>query len=709
MKTNLLADVTSWLVWILPLVSSVFVPLIARVSAKARNAFVVAVSTVTAFLAFTLIPAATSGASGAINLVAPWIPQVITAGVFIDPLSVLFTCLVGFFGLIIVIYSLGYMKHEENLTRYYFYLLLFIGSMIGLVISDNFLQLFIFWEMVGFCSYSLISFWNNRPEAVKAGNKVFIMTRIGDASLLAAIGILYASLNTFSFHGTITAIVNGALPASTLTAVAFLVLGGAIAKSAQLPLHTWLYSAMEAPTSISALLHAATMVKAGIYLIARFILIAAPMIAVLQVSWLPTVAWVGVLTAFLGATMALYTPDIKGVLAYSTVSQLGFMMAALGSVSLAAAASLGWFASLFHTMSHAFFEGLGFLLAGGIIHELGTRDMRLMGGLKKAMPITYALALIMILTTSGLPPFAAFFSKGLIITSITEAGSLLQVIVIYAATALTFAYSLRFITLIFLGKESAHLKKLSPHETPRIMLLPAGVLAALCIVWGFLQTQLGTFLGVEAQTSLLGSFFSLETVIFFAILIPAGLLVYATYWKNYSIMNAIRSASNPLAKLLSHGYFFDDLYEKAVAKGVMLFSGGVRFTEVTNLENFPQAFANGVIRFAGGVHKYLDAAADQLLNVIAGKTLKGAEKVKILDSLADRLLDLIAGRTEKGASKVKTIDSIAERLLNLIAHRTVRSAAKAEKIPPNSLQHYLAAALLGLIILVILLIISIGV
>jgi NADH-quinone oxidoreductase subunit L len=705
----MLSNITSWLVWMLPLVSSVFVPLIARAGAKVRNGFVVAVSMTTAILALTLIPAVTSGVEGAVNLVAPWIPQVITAGVYIDPLSVLFTCLVAFFGLIIAVYSLGYMKHEENLTRYYFYLLLFIGSMIGLVISDNFLQLFIFWEMVGFCSYSLISFWNNRPESVKAGNKVFIMTRIGDASLLAAIGILYASLNTFSFHGTITAILNGALPESTLTVVAFLVLGGAIAKSAQLPLHTWLYSAMEAPTSVSALLHAATMVKAGIYLVARFILIAAPMIAVLQVSWLPTVAWIGVLTALLGATMALYTPDIKGVLAYSTVSQLGFMMAALGSVSLAAAASLGWFSSMFHMISHAFFEGLGFLLAGGIIHELGTRDMRLMGGLKKAMPITYALAIIMILTTSGLPPFAAFFSKGLVITSITEAGSLLQLIIIYGATALTFAYSLRFMILIFWGRESEHLQELKPHEAPKIMLLPAGVLAALCIVWGFLQPQVGAFMGVEAETSLLGSFFSLETVIFFAILVPAGLLVYATYFKNYSVMNAIRSASNPLAKLLGHGYFFDDLYEGGVAKGVMLFSRGVKFFEVVFLEIFPQVFANMVVRFAGGVHKYLDSASDQLLNVIAGKTLRGAERVKVIDSLADRLLDLIAGRTEGGASKVKNIDSLAERLLNLLAHRTVRSASKAERAPPNSLQHYLAAALLGFIILVILLILTLGI
>jgi NADH-quinone oxidoreductase subunit L len=674
------SDVSSWLVWILPLISSVFVPLIARFSVKARNLFVVIICAITAFLAFTLIPAVSSGFEGFVNLTAQWIPGGITAGVFIDPLSVLFSCLIAFFGLIIAIYSLGYMKHEENLTRYYFFLLLFIGSMIGLVVSDNFLQMFIFWEMVGLCSYSLISFWNNRPESVKAGNKVFLMTRIGDIMLLGAIGILYASLGSFSFRYTMANI--GTLPTSTITAVAFLTLGGAIAKSAQLPLHTWLYSAMEAPTSVSALLHAATMVKAGIYLIARLIFIIGPLVATLPL-WLPTVAWIGVLTAFLGATMALYTPDIKGVLAYSTVSQLGFMMAALGTASFGAS-SLGWFASLFHMMSHAFFEGLGFLLAGGIIHALGTRDMRLMGGLRKAMPITFGLALIMIITTSGLPPFAAFFSKGLVITSLTDAGNLLQVILIYTTTAITFAYSLRFLKLTFLGKESEHLQKLHPHEAPKIMLIPAGVLAVACIVWGFLGPSLGNYMGVEGEISLLGSFLSLETVIFAAILIPAGLLVYATYFKNYSIMNSVRSASNPLAKLLKHGYFFDDLYENVTAKAVMAFSRGVKFIEVVALDIFPVVFANSVIRFAGGIHKYIDTAADHLLTVVAG-------------------------RTESSASTVKTLDTVADKFLDVISRRTLRSASKARRTPPNSLQHYLAAAIIGFIMLVILIIISIGV
>jgi NADH-quinone oxidoreductase subunit L len=651
----LLSDVPSWLVWIFPLISSLFVPLVARFSGKARNYFVVIITFITAAFAFLLIPDVYFGSAGFFDLSTPWIPSSgINAGVFIDPLSVLFTVLVAFFGLIIAIYSLGYMKGEEGLTRYYFFLLLFIGSMIGLVISDNFLQMFIFWEMVGLCSYALISFWYKRPESVRAGVKVFLMTRIGDISLLGAIGILYAYLGSFSFRYTIANI--GTIPVPALTAVAFLALGGAIAKSAQLPLHTWLYSAMEAPTSVSAILHAATMVKAGVYLIARVILILGPLAFSLPL-WLPSVASVGVLTAFIGATLAFYTPDIKGVLAYSTVSQLGFMMAALGTVS--SSSSLGWFASLFHMMSHAFFEGLGFLLAGGIIHAIGTRDMRLMGGLRKAMPITFGLAIIMILTTSGLPPFAAFFSKGLVISSITETGNLWQVILIYATTALTFAYSLRFITLTFLGKESEHLEKLHVHEAPKIMLYPAVILAGLCVVWGFVEPWLGSFMRAGGELSLLGAFFNMETPIFFAILVPTGLIIYLTYYKRTEVMTKIRTSSNPLATVLKHGYFFDDLYERIIANRTISFSKGIRTVEVVLFNWIPVIVATSVINLANAVHKYLDVFADELLSIIA--------------------------------------------------HRTLRSASKMKNIPQTSLQHYISAALLGFILILILIILTMGV
>jgi NADH-quinone oxidoreductase subunit L len=621
------------------------------------------------------------GASAPLGSPVAWLSSSITAGVFIDSLSVLFTVLIAFFGLIIAIYSLGYMKGEEGLTRYYFFLLLFIGSMIGLVIADNFLQMFIFWEMVGLCSYSLISFWYKRPESVRAGAKVFLMTRIGDASLLGAIGLLYASLGTFSFTETISNI--GNIPVPTLTAIAFLALGGAIAKSAQLPLHTWLYSAMEAPTSVSALLHAATMVKAGVYLIARLILILGPLVVLLP-YWLPTVAWIGVLTAFVGATMAFYTPDIKGVLAYSTISQLGFMMAALGSVTAVAAASLGWFASLFHMMSHAFFEGLGFLLAGGIIHALGTRDMRLMGGLRKTMPITFALSIIMILTTSGLPPFAAFFSKGLIITSLTETGNLWQVILIYVTTALTFSYSLRFLTLTFMGEESEHLQRLHPHEAPKLMIYPAAVLAVLCVAWGFIGPWLGGFMQVEGEVSLIGAFFSLETPIFFAILVPAGLIIYLTYYKHSQVMLRIRNSSNPLTTVLKHGYFFDDVYERITGKGVITISDGVRRANENIMAGVGKP-AQGILNLAKHIRTFEGFFSGRLPQVIANSMVKVARSVQ------------------------KYLDVLADDLLSVIAHRTMRGASQMKKIPSSSLQHYIAAALLGFILILILIIFTVGI
>jgi NADH-quinone oxidoreductase subunit L len=673
----LLDDVSAWLVWVLPLVSSLFVPLIAKYSAKARNYFVVAISVVTVGLALSLVPGVFFGSGAATGTSVAWMAG-INAGVFVDPLSVLFTSLVAFFGLIIAIYSLGYMKGEEGLTRYYFLLLLFIGSMIGLVISDNLLQMFVFWEMVGLCSYTLISFWYKRPESVRAGAKVFIMTRIGDVSLLGAIALFYVSLGTFSFRDIIVNI--GNVPIPTLTIIAFLTLGGAIAKSAQLPLHTWLYSAMEAPTSVSALLHAATMVKAGVYLIARFILIIGPL-AVLLPNWLPTVAWIGVLTALVGATLAFQTNDIKGVLAYSTISQLGFMMAALGTAT--SASTTGWFASLFHMMSHAFFEGLGFLLAGGIIHALGTRDMRLMGGLKKAMPITFALALIMVITTSGLPPFAAFFSKGLIITSATEAGNLIQIILLYATTAITFAYSLRFLALVFTGKESEHLIKQHPHEAPKVMLYPAMVLAALCIVWGFAEPLVATFMHIELETTLLGSFLSLETPIFLALLVPTGLIIYYTYFQKNQTMQRIAASKNPITTLLSHGYFFDDFYG-AIARGIAGFSDGLGRFEDAFFSVFPQMLAGGVIAFANNVHLYFDVLVDQFLNVIANRSLKGATEIQKFDSFLDKLLNIFGNKTLSGAKQVK-------------------------KTPSTSLQHYVAAAVLGFVLIVLLIILTLGV
>ncbi|MCL1977802.1 MAG: NADH-quinone oxidoreductase subunit L [Candidatus Bathyarchaeota archaeon] len=577
--------ISAWLVWILPILASLLVPVIGKYSEKARNGFVVVIAALTAALAVSLVPAIWNGEGIAITSTLPWIPE-INAGIYIDPLSVLFTCLIAFFALIITVYSIGYMKGENGLTRYYYLILLFIGSMIGLVLANNVLQMFIFWEMVGLCSYTLISFWYKKPESIRAGVKVFIMTRIGDACLLGAIGLLYYMFATFSFRGIIAGIQAGGYDINLMVIAAFLVLGGAVAKSAQFPLFTWLYSAMEAPTSVSALLHAATMVKAGIYLLARFILIfsvAPVLIEQLMQLWFPAIAWIGVLTALIGATLALTTTDIKGVLAYSTISQIGFMMAALGTAAVhGGLLGEGWFASLFHMVSHAFFEGLGFLLAGGIIHAIGTRDMRLMGGLRKAMPISFVLMAIMIITTSGLPPFAAFFSKGLILTSVSEIATtagLIQTVLLYATTALTFAYCIRMFTLAFMGRESEHLQKQHVHEAPKIMLIPAAILAFFCIVWGLAGPLVASFMHVETA-GLLAAFTSIEFPIFIALLIPTGLLAYFSYYKGFDAIRNVAKTNNPLSTLLRRAYFFDDFYN-AIAKGLTKISGALTRIEDT--------------------------------------------------------------------------------------------------------------------------------
>jgi len=480
------------------------------------------------------------------------------------------------------------------------------------------------------------------------------MTRVGDVCLLAAITLLYTSLGSFSFSYTISHI--GTVPLPTLTAVAFLMLGGAIAKSAQLPLHTWLYSAMEAPTSVSALLHGATMVKAGVYLIARLFTLFTlfPLTLSMIPMWLPCVAWIGAITAFVGATLALYTPDIKGVPAYSTVSQIGFMVAALGAAS--SPSSLGWFAGLFHMLSHAFFQGLGFLTIGGIIHTLGTRDMRQMGGLRKAMPITFLLSIVVMFARTGVPPFASFFSKGFIISSLWSTGDVLLVLTIYASTAITFAYTLRFIILTFLREPSEYVKKTHLHEPPKTMLFASGILAVLCFAWGFLGPLIGNFMHVSVEVGL-SEVFSSATLIFLLILFAGGFPVYITYYKKSESIEKIRSKLlSPLTLILEHGYFFDAFYEKVVARGIFLTSESLKQVEITFFNRLPQLVANEVISLAHNTQKYLDIFADELLYMATNKTLASASKIKKMRSV--------------------------------------------------SIEHYIAAALVGLLIILILIIIT---
>jgi len=670
----------SWLVWTLPTFSSMLIPLIARFNKKARDCFAVAVCLIAVVLAFSMVPDVYFNALENSDSTISWIPSLaVSVGVYVDSLSVLLACLITLFGLVINVYSLGYMAGEEGLTRYYFFMLLFIGSMTGLVMSDNFLQMFIFWEMVGLCSYSLVSFWYKRPETVHSAIKVFLMTRVGDVCLLAGICLLYINLGSFSFSYIISNL--GRVPLNVLTATAFLMLAGAIAKSAQLPLHTWLYSAMEAPTSVSALLHSATMVKAGVYLIARLIFLFGSLTALIPM-WLPSILWVGTITAFIGATLALSTPDIKGVAAYSTISQIGFMFAALGTASYSTFSS-GWFAGLLHLVSHAFFQGLDFLLIGGIIHSTKTRDMRLMGGLRKAMPVTFGLSIIVMLARAGIPPLISFFSKELVIQSVLSSGNLYAVLVLYASSAITFAYTLRVITLVYAHEKSDYLKQIHLHEAPRIMLFSSGILAALCIIISLFGNPISQFMRTNVEIGL-NEVLSLSTLIFLFTLFIGGFSVYLAYYRKPLLTERVRQLFHPLGRTLESGYFFDVFYEKIVARGTLLISVGLKRVETTFFGRIPYFFANHIIQLSNAIHEHVEKSFFNLLPQL----------------VANGVISL-------AHSTHKYLDVFADELLYTVTNKTLISASKIRRSNSESLQHYIAAAILGLIIIIIVIIVTI--
>ena len=663
-----------WLVWMLPIISSLCVPLAAKFGSKARDCFVILTGIATLILATSMISGIYSG-----DLKSPpsirWIPVVdIELGVLFDPLSILFTNLIAFVGLVVLVYSLSYMAHEEGLTRYYFFMLFFIGSMIGLVMADNFLQMFIFWELVGMCSYMLVSFWYKRPEAVKAGMKVFLMTKIGDIALLASILVVYADLHILSYRQVFEQSETMALPLLTVTG--FLMLFGALTKSAQLPLHTWLYSAMEAPTSVSCLLHGATMVKAGVYLIARTQL----MFSGIPV-WLNSVAWVGAITALLGAALALHTPDIKGVPAYSTISQIGFMIAALGTASTPEA--LGWFAGLFHMISHAFFQGLGFLAIGSIVHQLGTRDMRKMGGLRNDMPITFALCIIVILARSGIPPFCSFFSKGLIASSLLSTGNTPLILLIYSAAAVTFAYSYRFLVLTFAGEKSEFLRNIKVHEAPRLMSASAGILAAGCIILGFLGEPLVRFLGSSFVFDL-ASFFGPESLLFLVTLLMGGLPVYFVYQRKSISPEILRKgALSFMDKTLENGYFFDPVYGRIAGRLTKFLESLHETVEMRVMEHAPYLVADGIARFTHGFREIVEM------------------------NFLERIPALVATRSMQLAIiTLGYFDSTLDKMIDLLAQGAALHSLKIKKIHGGALPQFVLAAVLGFIFLCILLLLT---
>jgi NADH-quinone oxidoreductase subunit L len=549
-----------WLVWIIPLVSALLIPIIAKISSGLRNWFAVIVSFIGAAYAVSMIPQVLNLHGQAKDLTATWIPQIgLEAGVTVDPLSVFMANVASCVGAIIVLYSIGYMAHEEGLTRYYFFMLFFIGGMNGLVMANNFLQLFIFWEIVGLCSYALIGFWYKKESASRAGIKAFLVTKAGDIMLLAGILILYLNVGSFSFIESAAAIESGKIIFAVMMAASLLIFGGAIGKSAQFPLQIWLPDAMEGPSTVSALIHAATMVKAGVYLTARtFILFSG------VPEWLTTVLYIGAITALLTATMALVSVDIKRVLAYSTISQLGFMITALGIGT-----QLGWFASQFHVMSHALFKALLFLAAGSVMHAVNTTDMREMGGLRKYMPITFITSLVGIFALTGVPPFNGFWSKDLIVAAIFDASGhtahlYIPLIMIFAASICTAAYGFRWLYLVFLGDKSRLKDTHHLHESPYVMTIPLIILAVAAVISGFLEEPFLEYLGLGH----IGGIETIPLITSLTALILGFAFSYMIYFRKVISAEKLRTGSlKPIHTLLSEGYYFDKLYYAVFLNG----------------------------------------------------------------------------------------------------------------------------------------------
>jgi NADH-quinone oxidoreductase subunit L len=496
--------------------------------------------------------------------------------------------MVSFVSLLIHIYAVGYMSHDPAKSRYFAETSLFTAAMLSVILSDNILQFFISWEIVGVCSFLLIGFWYHKPSAAAAAKKAFLVTRIGDVLFLAGIVMLYVELikivndpaNAFEigsgnfilqFQTMFEAI--PLIDKTQLTYITLLFFGGAVGKSGQFPLHGWLPDAMEGPTTVSALIHAATMVTAGVYLVARTF----PMFAATPDTMsagvpdaLLIVAYVGGFTALFAATMGLVMNDIKRVLAYSTVSQLGYMMLALGTAgAVLGAKAVG--ISMFHLISHAFFKALLFLCAGSVIHAVGTNDIREMGGLFSKMKITAVTMLIAALSLAGIGiPFlnigtAGFFSKDVIIEGAFEYGEVTGDMIPYAfaviAALLTSIYIFRLWFMAFTGKPRSERHS---HESPGVMTIPLMILAVLALFFGFSHT--GFYGYVETNFELMGveigvhegePFHPDAIVILLPVIVGVlgFLIAYLIYHKRILDMSKIISSRNPIYKLLYNRYY----------------------------------------------------------------------------------------------------------------------------------------------------------
>lgn len=522
----------------------------------------------------------------------------------IDPLSLVMALVVTGVGFLIHVYSIGYMHGDKGFARFFAYLNLFIFAMLNLVFADNLVLVFLGWEGVGLCSYLLIGFWYEKKFTGDAAKKAFIVNRIGDFGYMVAMFIVFTSFKTLSISSFLASITNYQIGDSLLQIIALFFFLAATGKSAQIPLFVWLPDAMAGPTPVSALIHAATMVTAGVYFLCR-----TSLLYTLSPTTSTVVLIIGVATAILAATIAIKQNDIKKVLAYSTISQLGFMFVAIGVKA--------YYVAIFHLVTHAFFKALLFLGSGSVIHGMNEeQDITKMGGLKEKMKVTYITFLIGTLAISGIPPLAGFFSKDEILFKTFENAGIGFYILLLFTAGLTAFYMYRLVTLTFLGKPRYNTEVLHPHESPSTMTLPLIVLAALSIIGGFIG--LPHFLGYNILEHWLDPVFAKSNVVINTLLIPHSvnitvellLLILSVVIAVIAIILAFRiyirvevfPEERGFKKILANKYYIDEIYDKLVVSPLLKISDVVlwKIFDVKLIDGL----VNGIATFLAKLGKY---------------------------------------------------------------------------------------------------------
>ncbi|RSK28929.1 NADH-quinone oxidoreductase subunit L [Bacillus sp. HMF5848] len=599
----------AWIIPLFPLVSFLFLLLFGK-RMKEASAYVGIILTFVSLVYSVLVlierfTAPTYKAEGTWLTIGD---MSLTAGFEVNQLNALMLVIVSLVSFLVHTYSKGYMQGDERFSVFYAYLGLFTFAMLGLVLSPNLLQTYIFWELVGLGSFLLIGFYFFKSEARAAAKKAFIMTRIGDVGLFIGMILLFWQVGSFEYDEIFAAVEAGSVPAGIITLTAILIFVGAVGKSGQFPLHTWLPDAMEGPTPVSALIHAATMVAAGVYLVAALF----PLFTASETALL-TVAIVGGVTAIFAATIGTVQTDIKRVLAYSTVSQLGYMMLALGSA--------GYVAGVFHLMTHAFFKALLFLAAGSVIHAVHTQNIEDMGGLWKKLPFTAPLFLIGTLAISGVPLFSGFFSKDEILLAAWDHGNYVLFWIAVVAAFFTAFYMFRLFFMVFAG-EKMRSNVPNVHESPATMTVPMIVLGVLAIFAGYVNTPwFGTFLGdwLTAGNEALGHAHvkGPAWIMVVATLVSlAGIALAYFMYARKSIPRDWFSAGTPITYgILYNKYFIDEIYEATIVSATRIISIFAKYIDEFLVEGLSEATA-ATVRGIGKIGSKLQSGQVQAYGAV---------------------------------------------------------------------------------------------